>query len=356
MADSTPAAPGAAHKNEGNVQFKNGEFLKAAASYTKAIKAEPANHVYYSNRSNAFLKLSKVTKAIEDADKCIELAPDFVKGYHRKASALHAMGEEAKTAEAVEVILSALEAGIDKDNDLVRLGVQMNGKAFVKMADARRKGTEPEPEKENGAQAANDVEVAKAAKAAKAAKVEAASQPPPSAVSPPAPAGQGGPRKHLYELDPEEFASAMIRDVFDQVLKGGDVPTIAYLQPPPPKPGSTEEPGLSAIGIEHAFNTPETLNNCADFIRKHVSEQRAQSTMIIVRKSNVAYPTVWKGPGKKDWQFGNVDGIFMQLEAKVGARAMFFTELKKAGNGSLTFGETAQIDADKFSLFPKVFK
>ena len=55
------------------------------ASYTKAIKAEPENHVFFSNRSQAFLKLSKVTKALEDADKCIALAPTFVKGYHRKA-------------------------------------------------------------------------------------------------------------------------------------------------------------------------------------------------------------------------------------------------------------------------------
>ena len=28
--------------------------------------------------------VSQVSKALEDADKCIALAPDFVKGYHRK--------------------------------------------------------------------------------------------------------------------------------------------------------------------------------------------------------------------------------------------------------------------------------
>ena len=77
--------PGAVFKGEGNAHFKAGEFLKAAAAYTKAIKAEPTNHVFYSNRSQAFLKLSKVSKALEDADKCIALAPAFVKGYHRKA-------------------------------------------------------------------------------------------------------------------------------------------------------------------------------------------------------------------------------------------------------------------------------
>ena len=85
------ASPAEEHKAAGNDAFKAGDYLKAAAAYTKAIKADPANHVYYSNRSQAFLKLSKVTKALEDAEKCISLAPDFVKGYHRKASALHAL-------------------------------------------------------------------------------------------------------------------------------------------------------------------------------------------------------------------------------------------------------------------------
>merc|ERR1719502_674656 len=105
-----------AFKEEGNAHFKSGDFLKAAASYTKAIKADPENHVYYSNRSQAFLKLSKVSKALEDADKCISLEPTFVKGYHRKASALHAMGDEAHTEEAVTVLLDALEKGVEAND------------------------------------------------------------------------------------------------------------------------------------------------------------------------------------------------------------------------------------------------
>ena len=125
-------------------------------------------------------------------------------------------------------------------------------------------------------------------------------------------------------------------------------------RPAPPKPGVTEEPGLAGIGIEHAFNTPATLGNCADFLRKHATEQGAQSAMVIVRKSHVGYPQVWKGKEKGTWKFGKKDGIFMQLEAK-GARAMFFTELKNA-DGKLSFGETAQIDVEEFGLFPRIFQ
>ena len=47
-------SPAEEHKAAGNDAFKAGDYLKAAAAYTKAIKADPANHVYYSNRSQAF--------------------------------------------------------------------------------------------------------------------------------------------------------------------------------------------------------------------------------------------------------------------------------------------------------------
>ena len=66
------AAPGATAdklKAEGNAFFKASDFLKAAATYAKAIKVDPKNHILYSNRSQAFLKLNKVQKALEDAEK-----------------------------------------------------------------------------------------------------------------------------------------------------------------------------------------------------------------------------------------------------------------------------------------------
>ena len=37
--------------------------------------------------------MSKVTKAISDADKCIELRPTWEKGYFRKGSALESMSD-----------------------------------------------------------------------------------------------------------------------------------------------------------------------------------------------------------------------------------------------------------------------
>ena len=58
------------------------------------------------------------------------------------------------------------------------------------------------------------------------------------------------------------------------------------------------------------------------------------------------------GPGK--WPCDErKDGIVMQLEAK-GARALFFTEITKQGGG-YAVGETHQLDAEEFALFPRLF-
>ena len=44
----------------------------------------------------------------------------------------------------------------------------------------------------------------------------------------------------------------------------------------------------------------------------------------------------------------------MQLEAR-GARALFFTELTAAKGGGYAVGETHQLDAEEFALFPRLF-
>lgn len=79
-------------KDEGNAEFKAGNYLKAAALYTRGLKAadpdSPDSAVLLSNRSAALLHLSKTTKALADADACIRLRPEWEKGYWRKAAAL----------------------------------------------------------------------------------------------------------------------------------------------------------------------------------------------------------------------------------------------------------------------------
>jgi stress-induced-phosphoprotein 1 len=50
-----------------------------------------ANHVYYSNRSAAYLQQKNASQALEDANACLGLNPNFAKGYSRKGAALHTL-------------------------------------------------------------------------------------------------------------------------------------------------------------------------------------------------------------------------------------------------------------------------
>ena len=83
-----------------------------------ACKGEPASHALYSNRSAAMHILGNHEKALSDAKKGIALDNTFVKMYHRKASALVALGRKdeakeayatAKTFESSEQVLAWID-------------------------------------------------------------------------------------------------------------------------------------------------------------------------------------------------------------------------------------------------------
>ena len=85
----SPAAP--QWKAKGNAALQAGKTSEAIEAYSKAIDLDGANHVYFSNRSAAYLKQGNANNALEDAKSCIGLNPDFSKGYSRKGAALHAL-------------------------------------------------------------------------------------------------------------------------------------------------------------------------------------------------------------------------------------------------------------------------
>lgn len=68
-----------------------GNESEAIDQYTKAIRADGANHVYFSNRSAAYLKKGDAHNALTDAEACLGLNPEFAKGYSRRGAALHAL-------------------------------------------------------------------------------------------------------------------------------------------------------------------------------------------------------------------------------------------------------------------------
>lgn len=61
--------------------------------FTQAIELDPSNHVLYSNRSGAYASLKDYEHALEDANKVVEIKPDWSKGWGRKGTALHGGGD-----------------------------------------------------------------------------------------------------------------------------------------------------------------------------------------------------------------------------------------------------------------------
>ncbi|GAA5974076.1 hypothetical protein JCM21900_003383 [Sporobolomyces salmonicolor] len=89
-------------REEGNKAFKAGDFATAVQHYTESIKRNPADARGYTNRAAAYTKLLALPEALRDADKAIEVQPDFVKGYIRKSHVLFAMKEYSKALAAIE--------------------------------------------------------------------------------------------------------------------------------------------------------------------------------------------------------------------------------------------------------------
>lgn len=96
------AARAVALKNEGNVFFKAKDYANAVAKYSEAVDLDPANHVFYSNRSMAYAAMGKWEEAASDGQKCVNLNATFLKGYHRASNALKHLGQYEKAIQIIE--------------------------------------------------------------------------------------------------------------------------------------------------------------------------------------------------------------------------------------------------------------
>ncbi len=105
-------------KDQGNLQFKNQNFQEAINLYTQAINESPSDHTIFGNRSAAYHSLREFSKALEDAEKCIALKPEWSKGFQRKAMALQAMG---RLDDALDAYSKGLE--LDEGNAQIRQGL-----------------------------------------------------------------------------------------------------------------------------------------------------------------------------------------------------------------------------------------
>uniref|UniRef100_A0ACD5YM31 Uncharacterized protein n=1 Tax=Avena sativa TaxID=4498 RepID=A0ACD5YM31_AVESA len=117
-------------KAKGNAAFSAGRFEEAAGHFSDAIALAPGNHVLYSNRSAALASIHRYSDALADAEKTVELKPDWAKGYSRLGAAHLGLGDAASSIAAYEKGLA-----LDPSNQGLKDG----------LADAKKAAAPPPP-------------------------------------------------------------------------------------------------------------------------------------------------------------------------------------------------------------------
>ncbi|XP_059555078.1 tetratricopeptide repeat protein 1 isoform X1 [Myotis daubentonii] len=98
-------------KEEGNEQFKKGDYIEAERSYSQALQMCPScfqkdRSILFSNRAAARMKQDKKEMAISDCSKAIQLNPSYIRALLRRAELYESTD---KLDEALEDYKSILE-------------------------------------------------------------------------------------------------------------------------------------------------------------------------------------------------------------------------------------------------------
>jgi len=133
-------------KTKGNEFYGKGQFKQALEHYTKAIKLDPTDPAFYSNRAVTYLKLDQNEKAIQDAEQCIKLKPNWSKGYYRKGVALfnlnkyQAAKKEYETALSYEPDNQEIKKCLQEVNGLLKKTFDDDGKPLSESQIAKQEG------------------------------------------------------------------------------------------------------------------------------------------------------------------------------------------------------------------------
>ncbi|XP_076599952.1 uncharacterized protein LOC143328611 isoform X2 [Chaetodon auriga] len=89
---------------------QEGQYAQAVSMFTEAIKCDPKDNRFFGNRSYCYYCLEQYPQALADAERSIQLAPDWPKGHFRQGSALMGMKRYSEAEKAMEQVLR-----LDKD-------------------------------------------------------------------------------------------------------------------------------------------------------------------------------------------------------------------------------------------------
>ncbi|KAK3040543.1 hypothetical protein RJ639_028989, partial [Escallonia herrerae] len=278
MAESE-AKSEASLKEQGNELFKAGNYLKAAALYTQAIKQDPSNPTLYSNRAAAFLQLVKLQKALTDADTTITLNPNWEKGYFRKGCILEAMERYDDALAAFHIALQHNPQSSEVSKKIKRLS---------QLARDKKRAEEVENMRSN-------VDMVKHLDYV---KTELSKN-----------YGSGDYSQEIFTFLVETMETAV-----KSWHENSNVDARVYFLL---EKGKTDTDKYAPIvNIDKvAFESPHTHGSCFDFLRQYALDSFSRAACLVASKSIISYPQVWKGQGSRKWKHGQNDGFFVQFES-----------------------------------------
>ncbi|KAK1287870.1 hypothetical protein QJS10_CPB19g00888 [Acorus calamus] len=306
---------GVSLKDEGNEQFKAGNYLKAAALYTQAIKKDPSNAALYSNRSAAFLHLVKLNKALADAETTITLRPDWEKGYFRKGCILEAMEQYDDALAAFQLALQHSPQSTEVPRKIKRLEQLAKDKKRIQEIENIR----------------SSVDVKNCLDSLKPELLK------------------------INDEDREEIFSFIV-DVIETATKGWHETSkldakVNFLLD---KQKTQTDKYAPIVNVDKAFESPHTHSSCFSFLRQYAEESFSKAACLVVAKSSISYPQVWKGQGSRKWKHGQSDGFFVQFESPVLRKLWFVPSSTEKGRALCRDPELVDVSAHE--LLPRLFK
>ncbi|KAI4342720.1 hypothetical protein MLD38_027310 [Melastoma candidum] len=304
-------------KEKGNEFFKAGNYLKAAALYTQAIKQDPNNAALYSNRAAAFLHLVKLSKALADAETTITLNPQWEKGYFRKGCVLEAMERYEESLSAFEV---ALQHNPQSSEVLKKI------KRVSQLVKDKKRADEVEELRSN-VQMEKHLDTFKSELCA----------------------------KYVLQEQSKEMMS-FVTETMEKAVKSWHEaskvdPRVFFLLDMQRTETNKYAP---VVNIDKAFESPQTHSECFTFLRKYAEDSFAKAACLVSPKSIISYPQVWKGQGSRKWKHGQHDGFFVQFESPFLRKLWFIPSSTE--KGKTLCRDPVAVDISAHELVPRIFK
>ncbi|KAK3140179.1 hypothetical protein QOZ80_5AG0397170 [Eleusine coracana subsp. coracana] len=312
-----PPAAAAALKDQGNEQFKAGNYLKAAALYTQAIKLDPDNATLYSNRAAAFLQLVKLSKALADAETTVKLKPQWEKAYFRKGCVLEAMERYDEAVSSFQVALQLNPQNTEVSRKIKRL---------TQLAREKKRALDVESMRSN-------IDIGKNLESLKTELV--------------AKYGDAETGRSILSFVVNVIESAM--KVWHDTGKVD--PKVNFLLD---DQKTDTEKYAPVVNIDKAFESPHTHSNCFTFLREYSEDSFAKAACMVAPKSIISYPQVWKGQGSRKWKLDQSDGFFVQFESPLLRKIWFVPCTTEKGRTLCRSPET--LDISIHEVLPRMFK